>query len=101
MTTYIVMRKDTARDLRVLGVKVAHGPKQAIRELALGDDAPGSLEGTYVAVPMRNWTEMALALETPAPIVRLTEMGAIGVIDGQESMLDEPEPEPATAAPVA
>lgn len=97
MTTYIVLVQVKAPQgnstyesdvplYRLVGTYNASGPNQAIRSLA------GDSEGTYIAVPERNWTEVRAELEQPAPRMRLAEqrsdLPAPGEIPGQETLPD-------------
>jgi len=89
MTTYIVLvqtKEPDAPTYRLVGTYNASGPNQAIRALA------GDSEGTYIAVPERNWTVVEAVLEQPAPRMRLAEkdgdeLPAPGTTPGQEELL--------------
>jgi hypothetical protein len=95
MTTYIVLQRLGGTELRLLGSWAASGPSQAIKEMADGE------EGTYIAVPERNWTEQHLELLVPAARVILRD-AAVGypaeVPAGQETIPVEPPAEAPDAA---
>jgi hypothetical protein len=66
-TNYVVLKR-VGDDLRKLGIHACNGPTQAIRKYA------GEEPATYVAVPLRNWTEMDADIEQPAPRLTLNEV---------------------------
>jgi hypothetical protein len=88
MTTYIVLQRLGGTELRLLGSWAASGPSQAIKEMADGE------EGTYIAVPERNWTEQHLELVVPAArvILRDAQAAPVEALPGQEAIPVEPEP---------
>ena len=64
-TTYVVLVVPDAGSsyLAVAGDTLANGPEQAVRRVA------AESEGTFVAVPARNWTIVEQAAETPPPVI--------------------------------
>ena len=57
MTSYIVLRNEGDK-FSMLGSAEATGPVGAVQKVVAG------VEGDYVAVPVRNWTEVRVASET-------------------------------------
>lgn len=92
MTKYRILLEKTASDHPPLYAPFsdeveAHGPQQAIRKavLAAGEDAE---VGTYIAVPVANWTEEPVRFDRPPP--RLVIGGAA---PAQTSLDDAPPAE--------
>lgn len=62
MALYVVME-----DPPIVGTYESNTPEQAIRAVADGR------QGIFVAVPVRNWSQMRVATEQPPPRTTLTE----------------------------
>jgi hypothetical protein len=75
MRTYIVLRSTANGDMHPVELTEANGAYQAIkraREARIGD-ADGAAEESWHAVPVRNWTTVAVVTEIPAPTTTYTD----------------------------
>ncbi len=95
-TGYIVLRARAGDSPEVLGLVQANGPEQAVRRKA------GDVEGTFVAVPERNWTLVDQTSEVPPPIIRATtrKWGEGRPVPPNPETTEEP-PEPDSRPPAA
>lgn len=67
MTTYILLRRDSDRDIWLqIGSEQATGPRAALRQHHAAHPIDG---GTYAAVPVRNWTDLTPELVTETRLV--------------------------------
>lgn len=71
----------------------AHGPQQAIRKAAL--EVGIESDEIFVAVPVSNWTEEPVSIETPAPRLRVGGVpGQTAIpVPAEETPDEEPTPE--------
>lgn len=100
MTTYIVLQKrgivsgtattEGGEAYTVLGSAEASGPEQALRKL-VGDCATA---GSFVAVPLRNWTIIESEIFQPAPKMLLREVEFVPGQMSVEEILSDEEPPP-------
>jgi hypothetical protein len=74
-TEYRVLRRtSTSGNLSEVGVHECNGPSQAIRHFVEQSDQPVASPSNFVAVPVRNWTEIQVATETPQPKLVMKEV---------------------------
>jgi hypothetical protein len=91
VTNYVVLLKlEQPKDsYTVKGTSLATGPEQAIKGVVA--DQPG----TFVAVPVRNWSEITRAEEVRPPVLRTEEIQPSWIPAAEIGPVAVPEPMPA------
>lgn len=103
MRTYIVLRSTANGDMHPVELTEANGAYQAIkraREARITDDA-GAAEESWHAVPVRNWTTVAVVTEVPAPTTTYTdaELPELPLREAPHVEADAPDADPVDPEP--